>query len=66
MSRFDYREMVARLFAAHGFAEYLTSEPNIRLDPANILVARLGRRIDGENMNRFFQQLLRSETLPGL
>src|SRR5437763_4245570 len=46
MSRFRYREMIARLFAAHGFAEYLTSEPNIRMDPANILVARLGSRID--------------------
>ena len=66
MSRFHYREMIARLFAAHGFAEYQTSEPNIRMDPANILVARLGSRIDGENMNRFFQQLLQSETLPGL
>ena len=66
MSPFLYREMIARLFAAHGFAEYLTSEPNIRMDPANILVARLGRRIYGESMNRFFQRLLQSETLPGL
>jgi len=66
ISRFRYREMISGLFAAHGLAEYLTSEPNIRMDPANILVARLGRRIDGESMNRFFQQLLRSETLPGL
>jgi GNAT superfamily N-acetyltransferase len=66
MSRFYYREMLARLFAAHGFAEYLTSEPNIRMDPANILVARLGSRIDGESMNRFFQRLLQSDTLPGL
>jgi predicted N-acetyltransferase YhbS len=66
ISRFHYREMIARLFAAHGFAEYLTSEPNIRMDPANILVARLGSRIDGESMNRFFQRLLQSETLPGL
>src|SRR5205809_5717102 len=66
MSRFRYREMIARLFAAHGFAEYLTSEPNIRMDPANILVARLGSHIDGESMNCFFQRLLQSETLPGL
>ncbi len=66
MSRFHYREMIARLFAAHGFAEYLTSEPNIRMDPANILVARLGSRLDGESMNRFFQRLFQSETLPGL
>ena len=66
MSRFHYRAMLARLFAAHGFAEYQTSEPNIRMDPANILLARLGSRIDRESMNRFFLRLLQSETLPGL
>src|SRR5438874_13296904 len=66
ISRFHYREMIARLFAAHGFAEYLTSEPNIRMDPANILVARLGSRLAEESMSRFFQRLLESETLPGL
>jgi GNAT superfamily N-acetyltransferase len=66
ISRYYYREMIARLFAAHGFTEYLTSEPNIRMDPANILVARLGSRLAQESMSRFFQRLLRSETLPGL
>ena len=66
MSRFHYRELIARLFAAHGFAEYLTSEPNIRMDRANILVARLGRCLREESMNRFFERLLQSETLPGL
>ena len=66
ISRFRYREMIGRLFAAHGFAEYLTSEPNIRMDRANILVARLGSRMDGDSMSRFFQGLLQSETLPGL
>ncbi len=63
---FEYRELIARLFAAHGFTEYLTSEPNIRMDPANILVARLGNRLAEENVNRFFQRLLQSNTLPGL
>ena len=63
---FRYREMIARLFAAHGFSEYLTSEPNIRMDPANILVARLGSRLAEESVNRFFQRLLASNTLPGL
>lgn len=66
MSRFHYRQMIARLFAAHGFADYLTSEPNIRMDPANILVARLGRRLGEEQVNRFYERLLCSETLPGL
>ena len=63
---FHYRELIGRLFAAHGFAEYLTSEPNIRMDPDNILVARLGSRLAEESMNRFFQRLLQSDTLPGL
>jgi GNAT superfamily N-acetyltransferase len=63
---FLYRELIARLFAAHGFTEYLTSEPNIRMDPANILVARLGNRLKEENINRFYQRLLQSDTLPGL
>jgi hypothetical protein len=66
ISSFHYRELIARLFAAQGFSEYLTSEPNIRMDPANILVARLGSRLAEKSMNRFFQRLLQSDTLPGL
>ena len=66
MSRFQYREMIARLFAAHGFSEYLTSEPNNRMDPANILVARLGGRLPKDSKNRFYHRLLQSESLPGL
>jgi acetoin utilization protein AcuA len=63
---FHYRQLIERLFAAHGFAEYLTSEENIRLDPANILLARLGSHLAVERINRFFQHLLESETLPGM
>jgi acetoin utilization protein AcuA len=66
ISSFQYRELIARLFAAYGFSEYLTSEPNIRMDPANILVARLGSRLSEESISRFFQRLFQSETLPGL
>jgi GNAT superfamily N-acetyltransferase len=66
MTPFGYRELIVRLFAAHGFSEYLTSESNIRMDPANILLARLGSRFPEESMSRFFQRLLRSDTLPGL
>jgi len=66
MTRYQYRAIIANLFAAHGFVDYLTSEPNIRMDPANILVARLGSHLEYESMNRFFQRLLQSETLPGL
>src|SRR5712691_13279446 len=66
ISRFRYREMIERLFATYGFVEYLTSEPNIRMDPANILLVRLGSKVEQEQVNQFFQRLLQSETLPGL
>jgi GNAT superfamily N-acetyltransferase len=66
VTRYQYRAIIANLFAAHGFLEYLTSEANIRMDPANILVARLGSRFEHESLDRFFQRLFQSETLPGL
>ena len=43
---YQYREMMARLFAAHGFSEYLTTEPNIRMSSANIFVVRIGKYVD--------------------
>lgn len=66
ISRFRYRELVAQLFAPYGFVEYLTSEANIRMDPANILLVRLGRDVDQETLNYFFHRLLQSDTLPGI
>src|SRR6266571_2545056 len=66
INRFRYRELVKQLFAPYGFVEYLTSEANIRMDPANILLVRLGRAVDQETFNHFFHRLLQSDTLPGL
>ena len=66
ISRFRYRQLVAQLFESYGFAEYLTSEANIRMDPANILLARLGSAVDQETIRQFFDRLLQSDTLPGL
>lgn len=61
-----YREMLAELVAPYGFTEYLTTEPNIRDTPMNILLARLGSRVDQDALSRFYACLLRSETLPGM
>src|SRR5579863_1735593 len=36
LTMYQYREMIARLFAASGFSEYLTTEPNIRMSSANV------------------------------
>jgi len=66
INRFRYRELVAQLFAPYGFVEYLTSEANIRMDPANILMVRLGRDVDQRTLSQFFHRLLQSDTLPGL
>ena len=66
LNRAHYRELIARLFASLGFVEYLTSEPNIRMDPSNIFLARIGRNVDQQTMNAFFNRLLTSPTLPGM
>jgi GNAT superfamily N-acetyltransferase len=65
-NRIQYRDMLVRLVAPYGFTEYLTTEPNIRDDPSNVLLARLGSRVPSEKLNRFYTCLLRSERLPGL
>ena len=66
LTRFGYRAMIEQLFAYQGFAEYLTAEGNISMDPANIFLGRFGRRVDNETLNLFFQRLLQSDRLPGL
>ena len=63
LSIYRYREMLARLFASQGFVEYPTSEPNITMDPANILLARIGRRVDQRIVSQFFNRLLSSPNL---
>lgn len=66
LTGFAYRAMIERLFAHYSFAEYLTSEGNILMDPANIFLARIGRRIDTENLSSFYDRLLQSDNLPGM
>jgi hypothetical protein len=66
ISDFQYREMIARLFAAQGFAEYPTTEPNVSLEPANILLARIGKRVDQRVASQFLNRLLTSPNLSRL
>ena len=65
IDRFRYRQVIEQLFASYGFVEYLTSEANIRMDPANILLGRLGSAVGQQTINQFFQRLLQSDKLPG-
>jgi GNAT superfamily N-acetyltransferase len=66
LTRFAYRAMLERLCAHYGFAEYLTSEQNIRMDPANIFLVRIGRRVAAATLSQFFDRLLQADTLPGM
>ncbi len=62
---FRYRTLLARAAAVYGFSEYHTGEPNINDDPANILLARIGRGVNQQRLNQFVERLLHSDTLPG-
>ncbi|HVB75506.1 MAG TPA: GNAT family N-acetyltransferase [Ktedonobacteraceae bacterium] len=60
---YRYREMISRLFASQGFIEYPTTEPNVSLEPANILLARIGKRVDQRVVSQFLNRLLSSPNL---
>ena len=61
-----YREMIRQLFSSQGFTEYATTEPNINLEPANILLVRIGKRVDQYVANRFLRRISSSPQLTGL
>ena len=63
---YRYREMIIRLFGARGFVEYPTTEPNISMEPANVLLARIGKRVDQRVASRFLNRLLSSPNISGL
>ena len=60
---FQYRELISRLFASQGFIEYATTEPNIRMEPANVLLARIGKRVDQRVAGKFLNHVLSSPNL---
>lgn len=62
---FQYRAFLARTASAYGFHEYLTSEPNVNDDLANILLARIGKHVTQQSINQFAFRLLQSDSLPG-
>ena len=59
LAPFAYRKMLAKLFASYRFVEAVTTEPNIRLNPVNILLVRLGSRIDVQTERLFSSRLIR-------
>jgi GNAT superfamily N-acetyltransferase len=58
-----YRKLIARLFESQGFVEHETTEPNISMEPGNILLVRVGKNVDEYTVRRFFTRLQSSPTL---
>jgi GNAT superfamily N-acetyltransferase len=52
-----YRKLIAQLFASEGFEEYATTEPDISMEPGNILLVRIGKRVDQHTARRFLNRL---------
>ncbi len=63
ISMYRYRELIVKLFASQGFTEYPTTEPNVSMEPVNVLIARIGKRVDKRVANRFLNRLLSSSSL---
>ena len=58
-----YRQLIARLFAPHSFLEYQTSDPDINMDAANILLVRIGSRVSQQHIGQFINRLLDTANL---
>ena len=52
-----YRKLIARLFESQGFVEHETTEPNISMEPGNILLVRVGKGVDQYTVRRFLDHL---------
>ena len=52
-----YRKLIARLFESQGFVEHETTEPNISMEPGNILLVRVGKGVDQYTVRRFLDRL---------
>ncbi len=59
-----YRELIAHLFATQGFVEYPTTEPNVSMEPSNILLVRIGKRVDQRVITQFFNRMMSTPSFP--
>ena len=49
----DYRKMMERMMSSSGFEYYATDDPEITSHPANCLMARVGKRVEQDTLERF-------------
>jgi GNAT superfamily N-acetyltransferase len=57
LSPFRYRSLVAHILEPYHFFECLTDEPNVEMNPTNILLVRIGKNVEREVMDQLFQRL---------
>ncbi|WP_257352222.1 GNAT family N-acetyltransferase [Pseudalkalibacillus decolorationis] len=55
LSVWDYRKVMEKMMNAGGLEWYATDDPEISSHPANCLMARIGKRVDRESIQRFDQ-----------
>lgn len=53
LSVWDYRKVMEKMMNAGGLEWFATDDPEISSHPANCLMARIGRRVDRESIERF-------------
>ncbi|GEK33849.1 N-acetyltransferase [Kurthia sibirica] len=53
LSVWDYRKVMEKMMNAGGLEYYATDDPEICSHPANCLMARIGKRVDQESIERF-------------
>lgn len=55
LSVWDYRKIMEKMMNAGGLEYYATDDPEISSHPANCLMARIGKRVDQESIEKFDQ-----------
>jgi acetoin utilization protein AcuA len=61
LSAYAYRNMLVRLFRPFGFRVYLTTNPEITMSSANVLMARTGGHVTTAQVERFQKMLFMFE-----
>ena len=56
----DYRKMMENMMSIAHFEYYATDDPEITSHPANCLMARIGKRVGNDTMERFDKLRFRS------
>jgi acetoin utilization protein AcuA len=53
ISIWDYKEVMKKVMGSVGMEQYSTDDPEINSHPANMLMARIGTRVDLDSIERF-------------